>query len=91
LIDPFGVKDELLSRSYSSWVQYYLRRPDCETNKWEKMSIEHPVQTDNHSCAIFVINFIHFYIKNSKIEFSTSNMMDWRNIIAESIKKNSTA
>ena len=85
LIDPKGIDDDLLQYHFDKWVQYYNKRVD-KNIVWHKMKINHPIQTDNYNCAIFVINFIYFYVNTRQIDFNTSNMMDWRNVVADSIK-----
>jgi Ulp1 family protease len=88
LIDPKKDNPELLQHHFDQWVQYYNRRIDKLDITWSKMTIEHPIQTDNYNFAIFVMNFIQMFINNYKIEFSTKNMIDWRRLVAETIKKN---
>ena len=85
-IDPKGTQDDLLQCKYDRWVEYYNSRADRTIKVWHKMTINHPIQTDNCNCAIFVINFIYFYVTTGKINFSTTNMMNWRTLVADSIR-----
>ena len=90
LLDPYGIKDELLEYHFNQWVQFYNRRIDKRVDKWYKMKINHPIQADNYNCAIFVMNFIYFYVNTRRIDSDASNMMNWRTLVADAIKNYSS-
>jgi hypothetical protein len=88
MIDPKGITDNLLQNSFKNWVEFYMRRIDKQIDDWQAIKIKHPSQMDSYNCAIFVINFIYFYVNTGQIEFDSSNMTAWRYKVADTIKSN---
>jgi hypothetical protein len=87
MIDPKGITDNLLQNSFNNWVEFYMRRIDKQIDDWQAIKIKHPIQMDSYNSAIFVINFIYFYV-NRQIEFDSTNMTAWRYKVANTIKSN---
>ena len=85
-IAPKGTTDDQLQYYFYRWIQYYNKRSDKSIEVWHKIKINHPIQMDSYNCAIFVINFIYFYVNTRQIDLNASNMTDWRNSIADAIK-----
>ena len=90
LIDPMQVFFDFNS-NYECWLNYYNQRKDTDlTISWHKDLFQpHPIQTDFFNCGIFTINFIHQYVINGRIDFSTDPkyLFSCRQQVANKIKE----
>ena len=88
LLDPLNLECPLTGKAFQNWLKYYYTRKDCDQEEWKINKIKHPLQTDNHSCGVFVINFIKNFIMFSCIKFDPTELflLTERTIIASCIE-----
>ena len=89
LLDPLNKQSLILDTAFASWSAYYKTRRDQESYVWKKETIDHPMQSDNFNCGVFVMNFIKQFILTSKINFTTDppSLMAYRFIAETKIKE----
>jgi hypothetical protein len=89
LLDPLNKQSLILDTAFASWSAYYKTRRDQESYVWKKETIDHPMQSDNFNCGVFVMNFIKQFILTSKIDFTTDppSLMAYRFIAETKIKE----
>ena len=81
----------LSAKTFETWKYYYHHRQDDKHDEgWQLNYINHPIQTDNYNCGVFVINFIKRFILFSSITFDPTNcfLETERTIIAQTIEDN---